>query len=141
MEGIPRVKLSLARRNDLLMVALALAVIVADQLTKFWIVRYFSAPDARSSIPIFGSVLELIYTQNRGVAFSLFWGQSILFVFIGIAVLVIGWLYWRMRDTGGVLLKLTFGLILGGAAGNLVDRFTHFYVVDFIHFQIPGVFD
>jgi lipoprotein signal peptidase len=50
-------------------------------------------------------------------------------------------LYWRMRDSGGLGIKATFGLILGGAIGNLIDRFAHAYVVDFIHFQIRGIFD
>jgi signal peptidase II len=98
-------------------------------------------PGLRSPIPILGDWLTLDYTQNTGVAFSLFAGQSILFLFISAAVLLVAVLYWRVRDTGGLALKLTFGLILGGAAGNLIDRFTRAYVVDFIHFQIPGHFD
>jgi signal peptidase II len=122
------------------MVGVGLAVIAADQLTKRWIVDYFQVPE-QGRIPIFGRVLELIYVQNTGVAFSLFQGQTLLYVLIALAVLVIGSLYWRMRDTGSLLLKVTFGLILGGAIGNLLDRFAHAYVVDFIHFQIPGVFD
>jgi signal peptidase II len=135
------VKLTPARRNDAIMVAVALAVIAADQLTKHWIVDYFRAPGVRGPIPILGRVLELIYTQNTGVAFSLLEGQTLLFLFIGVAVVAIGALYWRMRDTGNLALKATFGLILGGAIGNLIDRFAHTYVVDFIHFQIPGHFD
>jgi signal peptidase II len=135
------VNMSPARRNDAFMVAIGLAVILVDQLTKHWIVAYFGEPNARPPIPIFGNVLQLMYLKNTGVAFSMLQGQSLLFVFIAVAVLVIAWLYWRMRDTGGLALKATFGLILGGAIGNLIDRFAHAYVVDFIHFQIPGIFD
>lgn len=133
--------LSGARRNDLLAAALAVIVVVLDQLTKRWIVAYFQVPGLRRPIPILGDVLTLDYTQNTGVAFSLFAGQSILFLLISGAVLLVAVLYWRVRDTGGLVLKLTFGLILGGAAGNLIDRFTRAFVVDFIHFQIPGHFD
>ena len=131
--------ISPARRNDLVMIIVGLAVILVDQLTKLWIVAYFGTPDGRPPIPIVNPFLEVIYLQNTGVAFSLFEGQAVLFVFITIAVLVIAGLYWRMRDSAGLLIKLTFGLILGGAVGNLLDRFAHAYVVDFIHFQIPHV--
>jgi signal peptidase II len=133
--------LSGSRRNDLFAAALALLVIVADQLTKRWIVAYFQVPGLRRPIPILSDWLTLDYTQNTGVAFSLFAGQAILFLFISCAVAVVAVLYWRVRNTGGLALKLTFGLILGGAAGNLIDRFTRAFVVDFIHFQIPGHFD
>ena len=132
---------SQARRRDIFMVALALAVIALDQLTKAWIVSYFVVPYTRPPIPIIGHYLEIFYIRNTGVAFSLLEGQGILFLFIAIAVIVIGTLYWKLRDTASLLMKLTFGLILGGAFGNLIDRFRQAYVVDFIHFQIPGKFD
>jgi signal peptidase II len=136
------VKLSLARRHDALMVALAFTVIAVDQLTKRWIVQYFRIPGERAPIQLVGPFLTLDYIQNRGVAFSLLEGQSVLFFFIAIAIVVIGWLYWRVRDTGTLALKLTFGLVLGGAAGNLIDRIRNAnQVVDFIHFQIPNVFN
>jgi signal peptidase II len=138
--GPPPVKLTPARRNDLIMAALALAVIFADQLTKSWIVQYFRAPAplGKPPISIVGEILQLQYVQNTGVAFSLLQGQSVLFIFIAVALVVIGTLYWRMRETGSLAIKLTFGLILGGAFGNLIDRLRHAYVVDFIHFHIPA---
>jgi signal peptidase II len=134
------VNISAARRNDAIMVVVGLAVILLDQLTKHWIVAYFGRPDGRPPIPILGPYLQIIYLQNTGVAFSLLEGQAVLFVFIAVAVLVIGGLYWRLRDSTSLLLKVTFGMILGGAVGNLLDRFAHAYVVDFVHFQIPHVF-
>ncbi len=132
--------MSPARRSDLVMAATGVLVILLDQLTKHWVMQYFT-PD-RAPIQLVGHVLELQYVQNTGVAFSLFEGQAILFLFVAIAIGVIGVLYWRARESGSIVLKLTFGLILGGAIGNnLIDRLIHRYVVDFIHFQIPGVFD
>src|SRR6516164_8558461 len=110
--------MSPARRNDLLMAAIGAAVVLLDQLTKNWIVQYFTASEPKPPIPIFSDVVELIYVPNTGVAFSLFEGQTIKFIFIAIALCVICVLYWRSRDVGSLLLKLTFGLILGGAIGN-----------------------
>lgn len=133
--------MSSARRSDLILAGTAVLVIVLDQLTKHWITQYFTTGTPKAPIQILGSVLQIQYLENTGVAFSLLEGSAVLFLFIALAVGVIALLYWRMRDSASLLLKLTFGLILGGAAGNLVDRFSHQYVVDFIHFQIPHLFD
>jgi len=131
--------LSVARQKDLVMLGMGLLVIVIDQLTKGWILDYFAKGGQKPPIPIVGPFLELIYLQNRGVAFSLLEGDGIKFLLIGVAMVAIGYLYWRSRETGSLLLKVSFGLVLGGAVGNLIDRFHYQYVVDFIHFQIPQI--
>jgi signal peptidase II len=132
--------MSPARRNDVVMVAVCGLLILVDQLAKLWITQYFTTGGRLYSyIPILGNILELIYVKNSGVAFSLLTGQASLYAFIAVAVAVIVWLYWRTRESGSVLLKVTFGLIIGGAIGNLLDRFRLGYVVDFVHFQIPSL--
>jgi signal peptidase II len=132
--------MSPARRNDIIMIAVGLLVILLDQLVKHSITQYFTSPgNMGTPVPIIGHILELIYVQNSGVAFSLLDGQGSLYVLIAIAVGVIVWIYWHARDTGSLLLKVTFGLIIGGALGNLIDRLRLGYVVDFIHFQIPAI--
>jgi signal peptidase II len=131
--------MSPARRNDLVMAVLAALLIALDQLSKHWITTYFTTGASKQPIALVGTILHLEYDSNKGVAFSLLWGSALLFVLIAVALVVIGALYWRSRNTGSLALKASFGLILGGAAGNLLDRFTKGYVVDFIHFQIPAI--
>jgi signal peptidase II len=133
--------MSASRKRDLFALAIGLAVVLVDQLTKAWIVQYFGVVGGMAPIPIVGQFLSLFYLRNTGVAFSLFAGQNIRFALIFVALALIGYLYWRFRDTSSLWLRLGFGLVLGGAIGNLLDRFTRGYVVDFIHFQIPRVFD
>lgn len=133
--------MSASRYHDLLALIVGLAVLVVDQLTKFWIVQYFGAEGVRPPIPIFGQILTLYYVQNTGVAFSLFAGQNIKFLLIAVAFGLICYLYWRFRDSATLWLRLGFALVLGGAIGNLLDRLTRSYVVDFVHFQIPGIFN
>jgi signal peptidase II len=131
-----------ARKRDLAMILAGVFVIVLDQLTKSWVVHYFVYPNGyKDPIPLLGPFLELAYVRNTGVAFSLLSSDSIKFLFIALAIAVIGYLYWRNRDDGSLLLKFSFGLVVGGALGNLIDRFRLGYVVDFIHFHIPGVFE
>jgi signal peptidase II len=132
-------RLSLARQKDLLMAGMGLLVIVIDQLTKQWILEYFKTCGGRQPIPVLGPILELQLLCNTGVAFSLLEGDGIKFLLIGIAIVAIGYLYWRSRETGSLLLKVSFGLVLGGALGNLIDRLHYGFVVDFIHFQIPRI--
>ncbi len=130
-----------SRKRDIFALVIGLAVVLVDQLTKAWIVQYFRYEGGQAPIPILGQVLTLFYVQNTGVAFSLFAGQNIKFALIFIALVVVGYLYWRFRESPSLWLRLGFALVLGGAVGNLIDRFTRGYVVDFIHFQIPGIFN
>jgi signal peptidase II len=133
--------MSVSRYHDLVALMLGLAVLVADQLTKLWIVQYFGVEGLRPPIPILGDVLTLYYVQNTGVAFSLFEGQNVRFLLIALAFGLICFLYWHYRNSATLWLRLGFALVLGGAIGNLLDRFARSFVVDFVHFQIPGVFD
>src|SRR5579859_3540668 len=64
LRGIPLVKLRVARRDDIIMAALAVVVFIVDQLTKSWIVGYFQLPGLKAPVPILGQLLELDYIQN-----------------------------------------------------------------------------
>mgnify|MGYP001258247398 CR=1 FL=1 len=127
-------------RWDLIVGAIALGVVLIDQFTKRLVVAHFSGTHTYDVVPIFGKILSLEYTGNKGAAFSSFTQSPGLLAFlILVAVGVIGWLYWSTRPRKNAWLKATFGLIIGGAVGNLIDRVRLGYVVDFIHFQIPAI--
>ncbi|HEX9039102.1 MAG TPA: signal peptidase II [Ktedonobacterales bacterium] len=130
--------MSASRKRDLFALAIGLAVLLVDQLTKVWVVQYFGFEGGRAEIPILGPFLGLFYVQNSGVAFSLLQGQNIKFALIFLALGLIGYLYWRFRASPSLWLRMGFALVLGGALGNLLDRFTRGYVVDFVAFQIPS---
>lgn len=129
-----------ARINDAFALLTAIIVISLDQWTKSLVVDHLSPPDFGPQVPLIGRYLTLYYIRNQGAAFSMFNTNSpVLIVLIAVAVAVIVYLYLRMLNSGSMLYKLIFGMIIGGAAGNLLDRFTHGSVVDFIWFQIPQV--
>lgn len=129
-----------ARLYDVAALLTALLVIGLDQWTKSLVVARLSPPDFGPQIPILGQYLVLYYIRNQGAAFSMFnTNGPILFVLIAVAVVVILYLYLRMINSGSLLYKLVFGLIIGGATGNLLDRFTHGSVVDFLWFRIPQI--
>ena len=114
--------------KDLLLLQLATLVFLIDQFTKF-LVREFLP--YRTSFPAEG-FFRISHTHNTGSAFGLFQGQNfplILVAFIGIAVLVLIYRSQRRPSDG---LRLSLGLQLGGAAGNLLDRVRLGHVTDFL---------
>lgn len=125
----------LAQRYGILL-GVALAVLVADQVTK----RVVEANLALyESIPVVGHYLSWTHTQNTGAAFSLLQGAGGLFVIIAVVVSAVIIYYAPRLPTWDWLSRVALGLQLGGALGNLIDRLRQGYVTDFIHFQIPEI--
>jgi signal peptidase II len=98
---------------------LVAAVVVAfDQITKAWALHSIPPGTAVDVIP---GVLRLKVYENQGVAFSMFQNAgTILVIAIIIAVVVI---LFALRSSESWWQSITLGLVLGGAVGNLVDRF------------------
>ena len=113
-----------ARIYDAIALLTAIIVISLDQWTKTLVASNLGPPDLGPQVPLIGPYLTLYYIRNQGAAFNMFdTNGPVLVVLIAVAVAVIGYLYLRMLNTGTWLYKLIFGLIIGGAAGNLLDRF------------------
>lgn len=111
----------------------AIAGILLDQSTKIWVVQTFSLGETQ---PLIKGIFHFTYVQNTGAAFSLFSGK-------------VEWLRWLSLVVSVALIALAlfspvlplweqwgYGLILGGAIGNGIDRFVHSYVIDFLDFQL-----
>lgn len=128
-----------ARIYDLAALLTAIIVIALDQWTKALIVANFSPPGSKPVFPLVGKYLVIDYIQNRGAAFSFLEDNGLfLTIFIVVAIVIVGILYFRMLNNGSLAYKLVFGLIVGGAIGNLIDRAVNGgYVVDFVSFRIP----
>lgn len=124
--------------------AVALGVIILDQLVKEWA---RAAIPLDGSVPLWAGVFQLTHTQNRGMAFSLLPGQTLLLAAAAIIVgLVIVFAERRMGGKTPLSLGLALSLPLGGAMGNLVDRVRLGYVTDLfdfrlIHFPVFNVAD
>jgi len=121
------------RESGLKWVWIAIAAIVLDQLTKFWIVSSISNGGSVYVLP----VLNIIHTYNPGAAWSMFAnaGGAQRWVFSALAVVVsVVLVYWlrRLALASQKLLITGLTLILGGAIGNVLDRLRIGHVVDFI---------
>ena len=118
--------------------ALAGAIVVADQLTKWLVLAYFSGRPPREEITGF---FNLVLVFNKGAAFSFLaqaqgWQTPLLAAFAVAAALIVSVLI--VRNPAKLLLCAGLAAILGGALGNLVDRLRFGQVVDFLDFHALG---
>lgn len=113
---------------------LSLAVLAADQATKWLVTRRFELYESVEVNPY----LDLTLLHNTGAAFSFLadaggW-QRWFFIALGIVVSVVI-LFWlrRLPSRGQSWLAIGLSLVMGGALGNVIDRVHYGYVIDFIH--------
>ena len=124
------------------MLGLAAAALVADQLTKLWVVRTMTEGQITDVLP---PLLRWHFIRNPGAAFSI--GTDFTWVFTIIMVLVSGFLVYLMFKVRSLAWATALGLVLGGALGNLTDRlfrapsFGQGHVVDFIAFPNFAIFN
>ena len=117
---------------------LAASALLLDQLTKLFIRNNFQLNE---SFPIIKNIFHITHVANTGSAFGLFRDFNlILTVISAIAVFVI---LYNIRNIGNkdIVLQVLAGMLLGGVAGNLIDRLAYGYVTDFIDFRIWPVFN
>ncbi len=112
--------------------------LVCDQLTKAITVASLTPGQ---SLPLLPHVLHVTYVQNTGAAFGLFKGQQL--VFIVFSIIVIAWMIRELLTKPAMdkVRRWACALLLGGAAGNLIDRLRFGYVVDFIDLRVWPVFN
>ena len=112
------------------------ALIIIDQLSKGAIQ---SSLFYGQSIPVIDGLFSIAYVKNTGAAFGFMAGAAEPIrqvLFLALPVVFCGWIFFLLIKTikGPFYLSLAYALILAGATGNLIDRFTLGYVVDFLLF-------
>ncbi|HEU5327814.1 MAG: signal peptidase II [Thermomicrobiales bacterium] len=111
---------------------IAVVVVVADQLTKAAITARYGPCGSTAFVPVLGSHAGFSYVCNTGTAFSRFQDTPLVWLPVLVAVVAVVWLWVRSLSTPHLLQQIAFGLILGGAVGNVIDRARLGYVVDFV---------
>jgi len=118
----------------LLWLGLALALLLADQLTKLLIVDSFALGDSQTVTPFF----NLVRVHNSGAAFSMLSSASgwQRWFFTGIGVVAAVFIVWMLRShPTQKLFCFALALVLGGAVGNVIDRLLYGHVIDFLDFH------
>ena len=124
--------------KDWLLIPLVGIVYVLDQFTKHLVESNLC--DQNRSIPDVGS-FKLTCSYNSGTAFGLFPDQTVLLIlasFVGVGVLLF---VYRHHPFPGLILRISLGLQLGGAIGNLTDRLRFGQVTDFVQLGFWPVFN
>lgn len=116
-------------------ILIAAMFFAADFMTKISAVRCLTEV---STMPILENIMHLTYVENRGIAFGMFSGGRVVFICVSIAVMVVLtiMLFKTKKEDRSVWQKLGTAMVLSGAAGNLFERITKGYVVDFIDFRL-----
>jgi signal peptidase II len=128
-------------RRTLRLALVAVAVLLADLISKVIVVATLEDKDL-PPVELFGGLVYLIHTRNPGAAFSLGTGYTVVLTVIAIGV--IGFILHIARRLQSAGWAVALGLVLGGAAGNLVDRLFRTpgpmrgHVVDFVALWDPS---
>ena len=117
----------------LLLIAIMVGIVFADQLTKWLAVIYLQG---EPSFPMWKDVLHFTYAKNEGAAFGMLSNHRWVFmVFSAIAILalLVYLFYFRPKSR---FVQITLAMIIGGGIGNMIDRCWLGYVIDFIDFTL-----
>ncbi|MCD4669732.1 MAG: signal peptidase II [Actinomycetia bacterium] len=115
------------------------AVLILDQITKYIVISKVPGNTAMELIPDF---LYIVNVKNPGAAFGIFQNHTKILTIISLVAIVLIIVLKVILDLDYIFYNVTLGFILGGALGNLVDRFFVGEVTDFISFTIfPPVFN
>ena len=123
---------------DFSVLAIGFFLILVDQAIKFLVVSYMKLGE---SIPVLAGIFHITYIENPGAAFGLFANQRVIFIVAAALVIAAACLMYRRLMSEKVIVRWGVALLLGGAAGNLIDRVRIGRVIDFLDFRIWPVFN
>ncbi len=126
-------------RKWLSLIVIVVVVIVLDQVTKQLVINNLQLGESFRPIPALYPLFQITRSTNSGAAFGFLPQGGDLFLIIELVVVLILLVYYPRIDTKQRLTRWGIALVIGGALGNAADRLTHGAVIDFIHYQIPGV--
>ena len=132
--------MSTERREKSITLCLIVLLIFVDQISKFFI-RSALGELPQQSFPIIKNFFHFTLVENKGTAFGLFRNQSFFFVLISFAAIILISYFLFFKKERNNHSRIPFCLILGGAAGNLIDRLIFGFVIDFLDFRIWPVFN
>lgn len=111
---------------------LGLVILLLDQLTKQAIRSSFVYGESR---PVIDGFFNLVYVRNDGAAWNILSGHGLILILISFTVLILLLIYRRSFLEDKLSHKLMLGLMIGGIAGNLIDRIRFGWVTDFLDFE------
>lgn len=112
---------------------IALISLIIDQIVKILVSNYLILGQTTK---IINNFFYLTYVQNTGAAFSILIGYRYILIIITLIFLYYLYKYTKKQTNPNKLAILSYGLLLGGIIGNLIDRIIYGYVIDYLDFMI-----
>lgn len=130
----------------MLYIIIPAVIILVDRISKYYVLTFLKPIGSIIGLP---GVFDLTYVENTGAAFSMLSGKPyILAALSGIVIVVMSYFLWKAYkiNKNKKWYLMSIAMIIGGAAGNLIDRVFYGYVVDFfevtfVNFAIFNVAD
>jgi signal peptidase II len=119
----------------------AFVTLLLDQISKWAVVQGLDLIN-RGVIEVWHPFLTFRMAWNPGINFGLFAGQTDLmrWVLVAVALVISAWVFWWIaREKPGRLGRLSAGLLIGGAIGNVIDRILYGAVADFLNMSCCGI--
>ncbi len=112
---------------------ISLCLVLVDQIVKVLITKILGLHE---SIIVIKDFFSLTYVRNTGAAWSILSGNTLLLVLISIIALVFIYHYLIKDKVLNEIDVVSYGILIGGIVGNLIDRIIHGYVIDYFDFKI-----
>ena len=120
------------KAETLVCLVISVLLLLIDWVSKRWAENVLAAV---RTMPLIKGIVGLRYAENTGAAFSAFSGATALLSVFSAAVCIAVLIYLLKHPEMDMLSKLSFSMVFAGGVGNLIDRITLGYVVDFFELQ------
>ena len=112
-----------------LYIAIIVIIPVLAEIIRFFVVANLKPDGVVHAVP---SLLDLVYSENRGVAFGMFQNGTVFFAITTSIVIIVAAIFLIKNYKKNKLFSIALSLIIGGGLGNLYERIVHGYVVDYL---------
>lgn len=112
-----------------LYIAIIVIIPVLAEIIRYFVVANLKPDGVVHAVP---SLLDLVYSENRGVAFGMFQNGTVFFAITTSIVIIVAAIFLIKNYKKNKLFSIALSLIIGGGLGNLYERIVHGYVVDYL---------
>lgn len=117
----------------------AVVAFLADQISKYIVIHMMELARVHE-ISTFAPYMNFRYGENHGINFGLFGDGVNKWIWIGLALVICGWILWWIRKIKAPkLANMCAGFVVGGALANVIDRVIYGYVLDFLNPSCCGI--
>lgn len=130
--------MAISRFNKIVLAeSLCFSLFILESLIKYYLLNKVPT----EGFYFFGKILQIIYTANQNIAFSLPLPQVITIVIVIVILMVLSYLWWQSLLKNNLWQLTASSLIILGALSNLIDRLVFDYVIDYINIFIWPIFN